>query len=227
MAIKFAYARKFFTEGAVKDRIFSGYAAAYGNVDHDGDILHPGVFAKSIKEAFPAGKIKVLWQHKDPLGMPVAMHEDSKGLYVEAKISKTALGNEALELINDGVVDSMSVGFRMVNGKSDRDASGIRHIREGALIEFSAVTFPANEQAVITGLKALHEMAYYNQTSELSERNRVEILAELKALTALLDKSYQPPIGTGRRQEAAPIDDALKSMLSEFTALANQTKKRG
>lgn len=222
MAIKFAYTRKFFTEGAIKDRLFSGYAAAYGNVDHDGDVLHPGVFAKSIKEGFPAGKIKVLWQHRDPLGMPVAMHEDEKGLFVEAKISKTALGDEAIELIKDGVVDSMSVGFRMVKDKFDYDASGVRHIREGALVEFSAVTFPANEQAIITGIKSLREMLYYTQQHDLTDRQRNDVLAELKGITALLDK--QPPQGTAKT-EAADIENQVKSMLSDLHALAQTIKK--
>lgn len=221
MAIKFAYTRKFFTEGAIKDRVFSGYAAAYGNVDHDGDVLHPGVFAKSIKEGFPTGKIKVLWQHRDPLGMPVAMHEDEKGLFVEAKISKTALGDEAIELIKDGVVDSMSVGFRMVKDKFDYDASGVRHIREGALVEFSAVTFPANEQAIITGIKSLREMLYYTQQHDLTDRQRNDVLAELKGITALLDK--QPP--RTAKTEAADIESHVKSMLSDLHALAQTIKK--
>lgn len=221
MAIKFAYTRKFFTEGAIKDRVFSGYAAAYGNVDHDGDVLHPGVFAKSIKEGFPAGKIKVLWQHRDPLGMPVAMHEDEKGLFVEAKISKTALGDEAIELIKDGVVDSMSVGFRLVKDKFDYDASGVRHIREGALVEFSAVTFPANEQAIITGIKSLREMLYYTQQHDLTDRQRNDVLAELKGITALLDK--QPP--RTAKTEAADIESQVKSMLSDLHALAQTIKK--
>lgn len=200
---KFATARKFFTEAQIVDRVFKGYAAAYGNVDHDGDVIEPGAFAKSIKEAFPAGKIKVLWQHRDPLGMPTAMSEDSKGLYVEAKISKTRLGDEALELIRDGVVDSMSVGFRMIKDKFDYDAHGIRHIREGALMEFSAVTFPCNEQAIITGVKALHEFASYNADNQLSDRLRAEILGELKNFVALLEKGSQPPLGTVTRSDAA------------------------
>lgn len=217
MVVLFKNCRKFFTEGVIKDRIFEGYAAAYGNVDHDGDVLEPGVFAKSIKEAFPAGKIKVLWQHRDPLGMPVEMSEDSKGLYVKGKISKTMLGNEAIELISDGVVDSMSVGFRLVKDKFDYDAHGVRHIREGILMEFSPVTFPANEQAIITGLKTLSEISVYNSDRHLSEAYRREIVEELKKCVALLEKKPQPStFDTGKPLAAAEIDDLIKSTFGDL-----------
>lgn len=220
MAMKFHTARKFFTaETQITDRVFKGYAATYGNVDHDNDIIEHGAFAKSINEAFPAGKIKVLYQHSEPLGMPTVMHEDSKGLYVEAKISKTRLGDEVIELIKDGVVDSMSVGFRLMQGKFERDASGIRRIKEGALREFSAVTFPANDQAVITGIKALKDFSLYTQDYELSDRLKRELLDELKGLTALLNPTAQPPLRTEQNDLAA-----ANELVKELSAFALQFK---
>ena len=85
-----------FDAGAVDpdERTFEGYAAAYGNADSDNDIIEQGAFAKSIKEAFPAKSIKVLWQHdaRQPIGLPVEMREDSRGLWVKSRISRTAKG---------------------------------------------------------------------------------------------------------------------------------------
>ena len=81
------------------ERTFEGYAAAYGNADSDNDIIEQGAFAKSIKEGFPSKSIKVLWQHdaRQPIGLPVEMREDSRGLWVKSRISKTAKGDEAIE----------------------------------------------------------------------------------------------------------------------------------
>lgn len=143
----------------ITERTFEGYAATWDK-DQVDDIIHPGAFTKSINEAFPAGKIKVLWQHNhfEPIGMPIEMREDTYGLWVKAKVSNTRLGDEALELMNDGVVDKMSIGFTIPMGKSEYDPeNGIRHIREAKLMEFSPVTFPANEGAVITGVKAIED----------------------------------------------------------------------
>jgi uncharacterized protein len=180
------------------ERTFEGYAAAYGNVDSDNDIIEMNAFAKSIKEGFPAKRIKVLWQHKTdtPIGLPVDMREDSKGLWVKSKISRTAKGDEAIELMRDGVIDRMSVGFSIPGGKSTIDGQGIRHIYEGKLFEYSLVTWPANDQAVITGVKTLKELREFSENESLSVKARNELLAELASITALLKgeplKNTQP-----------------------------------
>ena len=161
-------------------RTFEGYASTW-DLDRVDDIIHRGAFAKSIQEGFPSGKIKVLWQHYDPLGMPLEMREDEKGLFVKARVSKTVLGDEALELMRDGVVDTMSIGFSIPSGKSDIDERGIRNIREIKLMEFSPVTFPANEAAVITGVKQIKQ-ALKNGASIDDVKALIESLDELKAL---------------------------------------------
>jgi HK97 family phage prohead protease len=138
-----------------EERTFTGYAAAYGNEDSDGDIIELGAFADSIKAG--RDKIKILWQHKsqEPIGIPVEMREDSNGLWVKGKISKTARGDEAMELMKDGVVSAMSVGF--IINDADYDEKGRRRIKSGRLMEFSLVTFPANEKAVIQSVKEVNE----------------------------------------------------------------------
>jgi len=136
----------------IEGRTFSGYASTY-DLDQGGDVIMPGAFTKTLAER--AGRVKVLWQHGEPIGKPKSMREDERGLYVEAQISKTRLGDEALELMRDGVIDSMSIGYSVPQGKSRYDDKGSRIIEELTLYEFSAVTFPMNEAAIITGIKSL------------------------------------------------------------------------
>lgn len=169
------------------ERTFEGYASSYGNTDSDGDVIEHGAFAKSIKEGFPSGAIKVLWQHDphQPIGRPVDMREDSKGLWVKSRISKTAKGDEAIELMRDGVINRLSVGFSIPNNKSKIDGDGIRRIMEGKLFEYSLVTWPANDQAIITGVKTLKELRGFADNT-LSDKARKELLAELASITALL-----------------------------------------
>ncbi len=192
---------------SIGERTFEGYASTF-DLDQDDDIIHQGSFQKSIKESFPAGRIKVLWQHESPIGLPIEMSEDSRGLYVRAKVSKTRLGDEALELMSDRVVDRMSIGFSIPKGKFEYDEKGIRHIREVKLFEFSPVTFPANESAIITGVKSIRDAilrgAQIKHSAELTEA--------LNDLTALIAK-LEPVSSTPATPE--PPD------LSEFEALAN------
>jgi HK97 family phage prohead protease len=195
-------------------RTFEGYAAAYGNTDSDNDVIEQGAFAKSIKEAFPAGSIKVLWQHdaRQPIGLPVEMREDSRGLWVKSRISRTAKGDEALELMRDGVINRLSVGFSIPGGKSQIDEKGIRRITEGKLFEYSLVTWPANDQAVITGVKTLKEMRELAENEHLSTKARNELLAELASITALL--KGEPLQGTRTGQQPPLSNDQLKSLIN-------------
>lgn len=190
-------------------RTFEGYASTWDK-DQVDDIIHRGAFAKSIAEAFPTKRIKVLWQHSDPLGMPTEMREDDYGLYVKGRVSKTTLGDEALELMRDGVVDRMSIGFMIPKGKSDWDDDGIRHIREVKLMEFSPVTFPANESAVITGVKSIQE-ALRNGAEIQDVQHLVKALDELRALIAKQEPSNDTPA-----DEQPPELDELKSLFSNL-----------
>jgi HK97 family phage prohead protease len=176
----------------MEERTFKGYASTFGNIDEVGDIIEKGSFTKSISERGPRGsnQIKILWQHADPLGIPTHMEEDSKGLYVEGKISKTALGNEALELMRDGVVDKMSIGFSIPKGKSMWDEKdNVRRIKEVKLYEFSPVTFPANELATITAVKSAQWKL--NNNLPLNDQDLAELHGLYLQLKALLET--EPP----------------------------------
>jgi len=184
----------------IEERTFEGYASTW-DLDKIDDVIHQGAFAKSIQEAFPKGKIKVLWEHSKPLGMPLEMREDAKGLYVKAKVSKTKLGDEALELMRDGVVSTMSIGFSIPKDKSYIDEKGVRHITEVKLFEFSPVTFPCNDEAIITRVKSLLNItksqklknAFTQDIETLEEDNKKELdnsfESEIKQLNELNKKT--------------------------------------
>lgn len=136
-------------------RIVEGYASTW-DTDEVGDVIMPGAFQKSLSERYPAGKIKLLRDHDQPIGVPLEMYEDDRGLYVKARVSETPLGDETLQLARDGVINAFSIGFSIPRGKSDySEDMEIRYIRECKLYEFSLVTFPANEAAVLTAVKEL------------------------------------------------------------------------
>ena len=130
--------------------IFKGYASTY-DLDRGGDIIVRGAFDKTLADK--SSQVKILWMHKQvsPIGKPMIMQTDDKGLYIEGKISDTTLGRDAKILMKDGVITSMSIGF-MAN-EVDYNNDGIRLIKELELIEFSLVTYPMNEKAIITQVK--------------------------------------------------------------------------
>lgn len=187
-------------------RTFAGYASTWDE-DLGGDIISKGAFNKTMERK---DRIKVLWQHNEPIGKSLNMGTDSKGLFVEGQISKTRLGDEAIELMKDGVIDQMSIGFSIPHGKSEYNEKGNRLIHEVKLFEYSLVTFPMNEKAIITSVKsvsdAIRSGAYNaNEVKELSEA-----LAELNALL-----KNEPLKGTHIGQQPQDLE-AIRSLLKSF-----------
>ena len=198
---------------SLSERTFKGYAATWDK-DQGGDIIVKGAFTKTISER--GNRVKILWQHSEPLGMPTLLREDDKGLYVEGRISKTRLGDEALELMRDGVVDQMSIGFSIPAGKSEYSGQDdARIIREVKLFEFSPVTFPMNENAYITGVKSLREQL--QSGGKLSAAQIKELSSLLEEMKALLTGAAAPSTAN----DTQPQDlKALHDAILNFGALA-------
>ncbi|WP_410205183.1 HK97 family phage prohead protease [Acinetobacter baumannii] len=69
---------------------FSGYLAAFDNLDSHGDIIRKGAFAKTLQEWKAKGKYPaIFWDHNpsEPIGIFTEMREDEKGLYVEGRLT--------------------------------------------------------------------------------------------------------------------------------------------
>jgi HK97 family phage prohead protease len=103
------------------------------------EVFRKGVF-RDVTRA--ANRVKLLYQHKTdaPIGRAVMLEEREEGLYGEFRISKTEAGDEALELIRDGVLSNLSVGFQPLK---DEKRGGIVNRIKAHLAEVSLVTFGA------------------------------------------------------------------------------------
>lgn len=142
------------------------YASVFDVLDRQGDIVVRGAFSRTIRE--DGDRIKVLYQHDThrPIGIPLHLEEDSKGLLTVSKISDVADGRDALRLIKDGVIDRMSIGFevRKATAFEDEDLRSrltgyaaqlpMYKLEDIRLWEYSPVTFAANDSANIVAVRA-------------------------------------------------------------------------
>lgn len=150
----------------VKQGIVTGYFSVFGNKDADGDVIMPGAFTKTLQENGPGskngGRIMHLLQHDTnmPLGKPHNLSEDTRGLYFESKISPTSYGRDTLKLYEDGVLTEHSIGYRVIKNDPQDDAN---HLIELRLWEGSTVTWGANAEALVTGVKAEDKPALYDK----------------------------------------------------------------
>ena len=137
----------------------SGYGSVFGNKDNGGDVVMPGAF----KECIASGrKPKMLFQHdpSQPIGAWDEMSEDENGLRMKGRVSKRGRAGEIADLIKMGGIEGLSIGYRTQEYEMDMD-EGVRKLTKLDLWETSVVTFPMNEMAGITGMKA----------SEIDERD--------------------------------------------------------
>lgn len=138
----------------------TGYASCFDKVDQQRDIIERGAFSKTLRAWQLSGKNpKMLWQHQpdQPIGVWTRLQQDDYGLYVEGRL---ALGvpraDEAYLLLKAGVLDGLSIGFRTIEAVHDGHRKA-RLILDIDLIEISLVTFGANLNATVHGVKFVSE----------------------------------------------------------------------
>lgn len=141
-------------------RVIKGTATT-PTVDRMGDIIDP----LGVKFANP---LAFLWQHQHdkPIGSVKFDKPTKGGIGFEAEIAhpdtvesaglKDRL-QEAWDSIKTGLVRAVSVGFRPIE-YSFMDNGGIR-FSETEVYELSAVTIPANSEALISTIKSLDAAA--------------------------------------------------------------------
>jgi uncharacterized protein len=117
------------------------------------EVFRRGAFAKTIRERGPAG-VKTFAKHQRsslPIGRASLLREDAAGLYSELAVSKTTAGDEVLELVRDGALDGLSIGFVGIKERQSRDA--LERL-EVALHEISVVDAASYASAVIAGVRS-------------------------------------------------------------------------
>lgn len=135
-------------------RTFSGVATS-PSVDRVGDIIDP----LGVKFA---AKLPLLWQHRhdQPIGFVKFDKPTKSGITFTAEMPlveedgtlKSRI-DEAWQSIKLGLVRAVSIGFRAIE-YSFMDKGGI-HFKEVEVYELSAVTIPANADAVISTVKSI------------------------------------------------------------------------
>jgi len=137
----------------VASRSISGVAVPYGIAATVSDGTKV-IFEKgSLPTDGKAPKIYLNHNSEQAVGLIQERLDTEQGMLFTARISKTALGEEALTLALDGVIDSVSVGVNPTKFKMQKD--GTMLVQAADWIELSLVTGrPAFAGAVITDVAA-------------------------------------------------------------------------
>ena len=139
------------TEG-LPSRSISGVAVTYDETA----VVNDGTKVRFLQGSLPVtGRDPKLYMQHDAnqiVGKVVERVDTPQGMMFTAKISATRLGDEALTLANDGVIDAVSVGVTPT--KFSYDDKGVMIVEAATWSELSLVSEGAFSGAVITEVAA-------------------------------------------------------------------------
>jgi HK97 family phage prohead protease len=151
------------------------------------------------------GKMPKLYLGHDStqaVGLVTSMVDTPGGMMYEARISETTLGNEALVLAADGVLDAVSVGVNPT--KFSYDENGTMVIAEASWQELSLVPFGAFAGASVDRVAA----SIHQEETEVVLNSEQEPVEEIKEMSQ--------PVETPAVIEAAPMAQPLYAQARNF-----------
>jgi HK97 family phage prohead protease/HK97 family phage major capsid protein len=167
--------------------------AGYANTtakDRAGDIITADAWAKGV-DNFRRNPV-LLYQHKhdNPIGKVNKIQVDKKGIFVEASVSEAAEKNHGVQtLIKDGALKSFSVGFKVKDGKYNREDDTMM-ITDVELLEISVVSVPCNQDSLFSISKNFDSDAERKTFLEQFE-DKEQTKAHIKAgITDMADGHY-------------------------------------
>lgn len=190
---------------------FECYANVKGVIDHAKDRSMNGCFTKSIDEHAANGtRPKMLWSHNPrelPVGTWVKMEEDTKGLRMTGRLSKTTMGRDIEILAKDMALDSFSIGYEEIESKWNT-ADGCNDIFEYKIHEVSWVNFACNEPSKLESIKEKMSAKELPTKRELQKLMQEFGLSKSEA-SAIADK-YDPEAVDKKQQELEILESASK-----------------
>ena len=204
---------------------FTGIGAVYNNVDLGGDKILPGAFTRTLAAAkqFP-----LLWQHNpgDPIGS-VKVSDSPQGLMVEGQLLLSVpTAMTAYEFLKAGIIKGLSIGYDTIKSEF---VDGVRELKELRLWEISCVTFPMNESAMVTGIKAMSDedrMKHFKAIDghrKAIDRHQRQMREHLKAMCdGLDDEESDPSLLESAVDGEDPELEGMSMMLAELKAMVEQ-----
>lgn len=219
-------------------RTVVAYAAAFSNEyevrDHEGhydETINPTAFNKVLARSGSLGNVQVhfnhgltLWgtpsdRYSMPLGTPLEIKPDGRGLLTRTRYAKTELGDEILELWAEGAIRGQSFRgatyqSRTVTSLGPNGRPVIERLQLG-LKEYGPTPNPANAAA---GLVAIRSQLLA-QVGGMSPDERRELAA---LMNESVDLHEIPASDPGPEPPAAVPDPGLSDVLE----LANANRRR-
>ena len=207
----------------------SGYFSTYDRIpDSYGDVVAPGAFTDTIKARKESGHpFPLCWNHdlNQIIGFvdPKDIKETEKGPLFSASFFDMPLAQEKRELVKSGVVYQFSFAYDVLEaGEVElEDGRKANELRKLDLFEISIVPIPANQNAVMTDIKAGKR-----NSKKDADAIREAITLLQGVLGELEDTDEEPKDSDAKSEEQDPVNDEeqkkLEALLKEADNIINK-----
>ena len=209
-------------------RTIEGVAVPFGDVIDvwgERETFDPDTVFEGLDSA------KLYYQHDTLIGSITSGENREDGLHITARIADTQQGRDAVALLDEGALDSLSVGFVPIEDRKDKD--GVTHRRKVRLLETSLVSWPAYENAKLTNHRNNNqeETPMTEQAEKWTEAlakltNRQDEQAEiLRGIETTLTSRLNQQRGTSPLGEYHSQGELLKALVSDDTGKAEAARE--
>ena len=155
---------KVYTSGFKKSveggrRLIRGYASVGDVLDRQNEVIVHSALVGAKNDLMENITVFFNHNHSDlPIGKTVAAEIDENGLLVTVEISKAPSAESIWTLIQEGILNSFSIGGRVLDADEKRDKNGniYNEITKIELFEVSVVGLPANQEAKFALVKSFN-----------------------------------------------------------------------
>lgn len=202
----------------------TGYFSTYDREpDAYGDVIAPGAFTETIKARKESGHpFPLCWNHDldQIIGSvdPDAIKDTEKGPLMTATFFDTPLAQEKRAIVKSGVVYQFSFAYDILDSGPVELEGGVKanELRKLELFEVSIVPIPANQNAVMTEVKA-------GRRNSKSDEDKIKQAIAL--LQSVLDEEGEPNEGEDETkangapeepEQSNPRKDALLEVINKI-----------
>ena len=238
-------------DGRTVEAYASAFDVPYEVRDSDGhyfEVIRSHAFNRTLRDL---SAVQVLFNHgrttdgtpserySMPLGTPLEVKVDGRGLFTVTRYSKTSLADEVLELIRDGAIRGQSWSGKFMPGQSKRTApakpGGLPTIErnEIKLREYGPTPFPASLDARVVGVRSLAFLTEA-QVNALQNLGPDQITRLVESATADTpdgpagdgNPDPDPPAASDTPDDPATVDGGPSVSGPSPALLAEQRKRR-
>ncbi len=207
----------------------SGYFSTYDKqVDSYGDIVAPGAFTDTIKAREESGHLFPLcWNHDldQIIGKVESIKDTEKGPLMTASFFDTPLAQEKREIVKSGVVYQFSFAYDVLEAGPVEleDGTKANELRKLDLFEVSIVPIPANQNAVMTDVKAGRR----NSAKDADALKEIIRLAQgiLGELEDTNDEGKDEAEANGAPEEQKQSNPELKELIEKSNEILRRNLK--